>query len=157
MSLEIQQKGIVVAGGFTYKCEETGESFKHPHLSVLEDIAKKHLRANNLPIPAGWHEQFEENVCRNSPNAVCRDTAAPSIVDKALSLSKALAKWAVEGFPVVPQEIYNQREAICLQCPHHTEKKGVYTGCKICGCRKQKIALSTSKCPDNPPRWFNLK
>lgn len=150
--LEVSQKGIVPPGGYVWICPESSQVFKHPHLHVLEDAAKAHCRANNYPIGANWAASFEDNVCRNS-KCPCAELAEPSLPKKIQSLVKALSKWAVEGFPVVTREQYEQREAICLSCPHHTERNSRLTGCRICGCSKQKLQLRTSFCPDKPSRW----
>ena len=51
------------------------------------------------------------------------------------------------------QEIVDRRWNLCLQCPQIAPAKR----CAICGCfMGLKVKLSTSSCPDNPPRWTSV-
>lgn len=59
-----------------------------------------------------------------------------------------------------PDDIKNQRLALCLSCPN---KKGLSNValCTLCGCFiHSKVKYSLSECPDTPPRWkshFNFQ
>jgi len=93
--------------------------------------------------------------------------------------SKALMKWAVNGFATASPDTLEKREAACLDCPNLTAatnslqqysapstvgtKAGTRTGnsvCALCGCVvRNKIRLATETCPaacaDDPSvnRW----
>lgn len=155
MSLEIKSKGVVPPGGYVYIDPDSKQVFKHPHFNQLEIFAKKHRRANDFPIGANWSEQFEENVCRNSPAADCGESEPlPPLVVRASKLAKALTKWAVEGFKVTSEEEYNQRIAICEQCEYFTGSKNILSvSCRKCGCSGLKPWLKSGgkSCPLN--KW----
>ncbi len=79
----------------------------------------------------------------------------PSMANMIRSLSRAVgstAKNAILGKPTMAtKEETNKRMAICKTCDKFNHRRNT---CGLCGCRmKYKTALSTSRCPDNPPKW----
>jgi hypothetical protein len=84
-------------------------------------------------------------------------------------------QWERLGKPLVSDEVYAQRMAICRQCPHLEPASiplrllGATTQCGLCGCAHGRTLLgdalerATKACPDNPrckypdcagkPRW----
>lgn len=59
------------------------------------------------------------------------------------------------GGKLAPKDVIDKRLAICGTCEHFTGR-----GCKLCGCctnsRRSlfnKLAFSTERCPDVPPRF----
>ncbi len=81
-----------------------------------------------------------------------------SLLTKAGRLRKELTAWLKKGAPIAPREVRAQRLALCLACPLYRPEGNAGLGeCghKACGCvAKAKVALATSKCPLNPPKWI---
>ena len=77
----------------------------------------------------------------------------PSLLKKALNLGEAVANHVADGFSKVSKEELATRLSICEKCPY---KAG--TTCSKCGCvLTVKAAWKTSTCPDDPPRWPEIK
>ena len=76
-------------------------------------------------------------------------TATISTIDKAISLSKSTAEWAINGFKKTPIEDFKKRLSICLSCEFWNKSGFAGTGsCEKCGCSTQaKLRMATSKCP----------
>lgn len=73
----------------------------------------------------------------------------PSPAEMAVSVTKAAARWAAAGFPVVTQAEYDARGAACAPCPFWDGAARFGLGkCKApgCGCTKFKRWLKTEKC-----------
>ena len=66
-----------------------------------------------------------------------------------VSLGMDLGKWVQAGIPVVSQNLFESRIAICKGCEFWNQSGFSGTGsCKKCGCSTQaKLRLGTSKCP----------
>ena len=66
-----------------------------------------------------------------------------------------IAKDLAKGKDIsVPDEVFNSRYSECQKCPN-LNKMGF---CNLCGCAMAlKCKVSTSKCPDNPPKWEEYK
>lgn len=67
--LKVKYPDSVVGQGFIYRAV-TGAAFQNINLFVLHDTVTKHLGANNLTLN---NEEFEDNVCKNTPNCVCTE------------------------------------------------------------------------------------
>lgn len=109
---------------------------------------------------------------RNKEFEPAATTTEKSTVQLAATAAKAMLRWSKSGFTQVEKDIYEQRLAACLRCPHLSEPpdKMVYklTGsdttdrrvCGACGCvAARKTKLPTERCPvadpENPMlnRW----
>lgn len=96
----------------------------------------------------GLHHDLPEGMVR------------PGMVQKFRNLTRSLGVVAYEtmhGRPItVPQEIYDQRLAICRTCSVFDNSRQL---CTICGCAAaRKLHLSASVCPwkennRNSPKW----
>lgn len=70
--------------------------------------------------------------------------------------TRALAKWAVAGFPTRTQEEVVRIEAeLCRPCEYYRDGR-----CRKCGCNVNtamvllnKIRMATEHCPLDPPKW----
>ncbi len=66
-----------------------------------------------------------------------------------MRFTRAIARWAAEGFPLVPPEVPAERMAACAACPNFGPEGNAGMGeCRApgCGCTKIKLWLETSKC-----------
>ena len=61
---------IGIHSGFQYLCPKSGQRFIHPVLSQLHTVVSKFCVANDIPFS---NDEFDDNVCRNSPNIVCTE------------------------------------------------------------------------------------
>lgn len=68
--LKVAYPDTVVGQGFVYRSPQTGGEFKNINLYTLHGIVSQHLKVNNFSLDNG---EFEENVCRNTPNIVCTE------------------------------------------------------------------------------------
>lgn len=145
MQLVANKASVPNGGFFVYRDPDSGLELKHPYYEQLERNARNHRKANNFPLGANWSQQFEDNVCTNTPTAPCHEQG---IAKKAVQAVLALAKWAKAGMPVVSDEEYTRREGICYACEHFTGKVGLLKiFCKKCGCSKKKLAMASEACP----------
>lgn len=72
-----------------------------------------------------------------------------NLINKILHYGEAVVKHAVDGFANVPENVYNERLAVCSECPLMIDKE-----CGICGCPIVKKALWASEsCPAQPSKW----
>lgn len=151
-----------------YKDRETGISLNHPNISVLIERATQLRVQNNLPIPVNWEEHVEDNICLNTPGAVCEDGdgAIRKAAKMAVRFTKAMVAWGTAGFPLVSDEVLSERRLTCeggvssdgiqvLRCDRWQARPSNGFGfgrCGACGCVGfLKSALSTEKCPLN--KW----
>ena len=71
MSLRPSYPDIGVGSGFCYIYQPTGQVFRHPTLTVLYGKVSLFHSLNNLKFT---NDEFDENVCRSTPNIVCTDS-----------------------------------------------------------------------------------
>lgn len=71
MPMKVSYPDTVVGGGFIYIHEQTGARFVANTLSQLHEKVGLFLKANTQFTLN--NEEFEENVCRNTPNCVCTE------------------------------------------------------------------------------------
>tara|TARA_R100001509_G_C4718097_1_gene165647 strand:- start:15 stop:308 length:294 start_codon:yes stop_codon:yes gene_type:complete len=91
---------------------------------------------------------FEEIKLNNMDKKKDKVTP-PNLLQKGWSLSKSLMRYAVEGFPNVSQEEYEQRMLMCNSCEFLNKKNST---CNVCGCAVEyKGRMETEKCPES--RW----
>lgn len=148
-------KAAVPKGGlWKWVCPETGYTIMHPYYAQVKRDVKAYLVANNYPIGLQFDDEFDANLCANAAAGVCSSFEPPTLLDKANSVTRALAKWALSGFKVREESEVNAIVALCRECPFYGGETGVLKiACKKCGCSKLKLYLRTSHCPDNPRRW----
>lgn len=60
----------VVGQGFVYVHPATGHRFQHPILTSLYDQVVTYAQANGFKVN---NDEFDDNVCRNTPNIVCTE------------------------------------------------------------------------------------
>jgi hypothetical protein len=88
------------------------------------------------------------------PNDFTPPPPEPTLTEMASNFAGAMTGWAKAGFKTVEREVYEKREAICLACSYWDGKaRGGLGKCKICGCARVKLWLTTSKCPHKPAKW----
>jgi hypothetical protein len=69
-----------------------------------------------------------------------------SLAGMAGNFAKATFRWVTAGAPVVTEEEFKRRAAICESCPHwHPE--ALVVKCDRCGCSGLKLVLATERCP----------
>ena len=77
----------------------------------------------------------------------------PTLMQKAKSVTYSAIEWARAGFPVVSDEEYAKRSAICHACPFFDQNAFFGDGkCTKCGCDfKLKSKMATESCPED--KW----
>ena len=68
--LKVRYPESIIGQGFIYRHAVTGGVFQHINLYTLHAKVSEHLKANNLTLN---NDEFEENVCKHTPNIVCTD------------------------------------------------------------------------------------
>ena len=81
----------------------------------------------------------EDDKLKNSPN----------LAQKGWSLTKALMRYGMAGFPNVTEDIFERRMLICHGCEDLNKIK---SKCTVCGCAVEfKGRMETESCPKN--KW----
>lgn len=82
-------------------------------------------------------------------------TQAPSLLARATTYRRALARWIAAGRPVRSREAMTDLYAICMNCEHFTGRS-----CRVCGCGVHhshgwgnKLRWATEHCPLAEPKW----
>jgi hypothetical protein len=70
MPMRVSYPDSVVGQGFVYTHTQTGASFQAITIPLLRDKVDAFVRANGFVLN---NEEFEDNVCRNTPNCVCTE------------------------------------------------------------------------------------
>lgn len=70
MMLKPSYPNVSVGTGFCYRHQITGAEFVHPVLDVLYQKVTEFCKANNFSLN---NDEFDDNVCRHTPNIVCTD------------------------------------------------------------------------------------
>lgn len=130
----------------------------------LRGKLEQHRKNNGLSTD-GLDEMISNQICKREPPEFCQEwpvivadtlqTPQPSLYEMIGNFVSSISYWAAKGFPVVTQEVFNQRLAICRACPYF-EAPAYFGGgkCKKCGCcGSYKPWMMTAKCPDLPARW----
>jgi uncharacterized protein DUF6171 len=95
-----------------------------------------------------WRALFEPiDVSAAAPATPAPDAneapASAGPLERVVSFSASVARFAAGGFQVVSQEVREQRQAACRQCEHFSRGS-----CLICGCFiLPKTALPHEACP----------
>lgn len=85
----------------------------------------------------------------------------PDLIEQGINITQEVLKWVLQGRPMRTQkDIEYIFDKHCSECPFLAKETDTSGVCKLCGCaiRKDnslinKLALATTKCPDNPPKW----
>lgn len=72
MSFRPSYPDVSVGNGFVYVHPTSGDTFKHPVLVVLHKLVSEFCKANKLQFT---NDEFDDNVCRNTPNIVCTESS----------------------------------------------------------------------------------
>jgi len=79
-------------------------------------------------------------------------------IEVARHFKEAMTKWIKAGRPIAPDEIFEERMAICLGCDFWNPKAWLgLGGCRICKCGKLAQRLATSQCPLPIPKWISYE
>lgn len=70
MSLRPSFPSDVVGQGFVYCHPTTGHRFQHPVMTTLYAQVVAYDKANSFNLN---NDEFDDNVCRSTPNIVCTD------------------------------------------------------------------------------------
>lgn len=70
MPLKVSYPDTVVGQGFQYCHVQTGAIFQAITVPLLRDRVDAYVRANGFILN---NEEFEDNICRNTPNCVCTE------------------------------------------------------------------------------------
>lgn len=112
-----------------------------------------------LDVPLGRAALSGPAGTEKVPTAV---SASPTperagLLTKAGRLRHELTTWAKAGMPLVPRAVRQERlQRGCQLCPYYNAVGNLGMGeCKHpgCGCTRVKLALATSRCPAQPPKW----
>lgn len=147
--LIVKARDRVPPGGyFRYVCPESGIVIEHPYYHECLVRATNHRKINNFPIGLEWEQQFEQNVCENAKEGVCKDEPSPGALALMSQFARAAYQWARNGLRIVSEETLNERRKICFACDAwQGEKYFGVGGCRACGCSATKLYLPTEKCP----------
>jgi len=75
------------------------------------------------------------------------------IFDLVKQFTSEITHYVKNGMPNVSASEYQDRLEACNTCPHKKEST-----CGLCGCViALKAKMATSDCPDDPPRWPEIK
>lgn len=152
--LKVRDSASLPKKDWKYVDPEDGTVLKSPYYRVLLKNVKAYRRANNRPIGVNFDEEYEANLCAHNPDA-CVDFVPPTFTEKMGTVFDAL-KEAARNWrePVVSTEELNRRRDLCAQCNYFGGFRSMLkVGCKKCGCLGFKLALASSKCPHENPRW----
>lgn len=154
MGLTVENPNRVPAGGsFRARHAVSGTEFRGHTIDLVWKLYNDHSRANGYPEVN--RQGIEENICKSTPADICIDTEAPPLHQRIRQFAGDMTQWARAGFPASKAAV-EARLPICQVCPHWSgETGGSYfsVACRKCGCTSLKLAVHTSVCPDNPPRW----
>jgi hypothetical protein len=109
-------------------------------------------------------DEFRERLARwrSTPRdeqvrAIGAQHARPSARSMARSFLGAMRDLVADGGRIAPRDVRRYRRAACLACPRHDPARD---SCSKCGCGSvvpgglaAKLAIASSECPDDPPRW----
>jgi hypothetical protein len=71
MSLRPSYPDVSVGSGFRYVHKGTGHQFSHPILVNLHKLVSDFHSANKFQFS---NDEFDDNVCHNTPNIVCTES-----------------------------------------------------------------------------------
>lgn len=105
------------------------------HEAAAEADARVYFPANGPPAPAEF----------------------PPPAAQLASFARAMRRLVADGGRLAPRAVRKARRAACGSCSHHVASPD---SCSKCGCGSvvpgglvAKLAIASSECPDDPPRW----
>jgi len=110
------------------------------------DWCARHQMRHLGPMRARVLEDSEDGAAyRLALDNALVDHKSPNLLQKAVSLGKAVVTHAITGFEYADQQTLTARMAICDICEHY--RKAVNT-CNLCGCSLQsKMKMASQHCP----------
>lgn len=141
-------------GMWRYKHPETGYQIGGAFsLGRLIAMVNDYTDSNHLSRIDGLPAKIVAYICEQEPD-YCHSTEPPTLAERAVRFTKAMAEWISNGAPVVPFEVFDQRLKICESCYWWRGNTGYgKIGCGKCGCSGKKLWFATESCPDNPKKW----
>jgi len=96
------------------------------------------------------HQAWRARMVQKRPSGGEYPSPAVQAANLAGAVVRAVRS-AARGKPVlVPGAVYQERLAICRQCPEYDRER---SRCRQCGCTTAKLTLAAERCPLEPPRW----
>jgi len=127
--------------GYRYVFPETGHVIHAWTYVDWVDMARAHIRANNLEERPLLESEMQDQLCRTLPPGWCMfdDPARPRVTtsfswDDVQAGLATFAKWIGSGFQTVPQEEAERRALICSRC---------YLNVNVQGCTSCQKAVET--------------
>ena len=129
---------------------------KHPgFLSAVQAVCTFSKSGHHVLDTAAWDFILDHFHARAE---VTGEAEPMNPIEVARHFKDAIAAWIKAGRPVVPDEIFEERIAICLQCDLWNPKAWLgLGGCRICKCGKVAQRLATSQCPLPIPKWISYE
>ncbi len=134
---------VTPPGGFAFKCPETGVTFRQLVFSTLVEKVRLFRIANGIPLPPGWQDILEDQICEQYPPNIWKyEDSAPATTPRTtrigdvLSFLRFAGNWLKSGAELVPLEEAERRAAICVSCPFNTE----IAGCTACSQLVEKVS-----------------
>jgi hypothetical protein len=97
----------------------------------MELAVREHRIANGYPLPPGWQEELESEICKNYGPETCRYVdETPKTQPRSIHISdvknflRVVGTWMSGGGGFVPQQEAERRAAICAACPKNQEIEG---------------------------------
>ena len=117
----------------------------------LDEITEKLVKQREEPTERRRQEVPEQYRRGLTP----REPPLPSLPAMALTYAFALARHVAAGSPVVDEETYHARVAICEACPsfRRSDRRCAKCGCHLDNQVDKKTLWADAACPDAPPRW----
>jgi hypothetical protein len=124
--IEPVQQHETPSGGWTYRDERTGISFKEHALTAILQRVHKSWIANNIEIPENWQAVIRQEICEQRPDIECREIGEPERFTTFADVERfavTLKNWLSQGAQWVPQEEAERRAAICVACKENRHAK----------------------------------
>lgn len=128
-------KSVVPPGEFRYVEPASGVRFQTLSWEAMVLAVREHRIANGYPLPPGWQEELESEICKNYGPETCRYVdETPNTEPRSIHISdvknflRVVGTWMSGGGGFVPQEEAERRAAICAACP----KNQTIEGCTAC-------------------------
>lgn len=106
-------------------------------IGYFEDVVSRGIITDELiDLPdSSYAELLEKYRAYREP---------PNYLEQGFSITLALGRWAIAGFPVVDEATLFARSCECALCPAWDARAG---RCLDCGCKSLKHWLATERCP----------
>jgi hypothetical protein len=88
------------------------------------------------------------------------EVSPPGLLAMSVSFLAAMRALVADKGRLAPRAVRKARRATCEACPHLDPR---IDACRKCGCGSvvkfglvAKLAIASSECPDDPPRWGSV-